>query len=250
MGSRGSEARRPRIGVTTYLADAGWGVWQRRAALVPELYLQAVASSGGVPVLLPPVGGDPAVLDVLDGLLLIGGVDVDPHLYGEEPHPTVIDAQPDRDAHEVAMFHAALDRSVPVLGVCRGAQLMAAVLGGTLHQHLPEVLGHERHRPDIAVFGTSTVTTKPGSLVAEILGPESKVPCYHHQGLRTVETPLEPTAWSDDGLVEAVELPGQLWVLGVQWHPEENPADLRLFAAHVEAARRRSADREGEDTQA
>ncbi len=242
MGSNGSERRRPRIGLTTYLAEASWGVWQRRAALVPEVYLDAVVLSGGVPLLLPPVGSDPGVLDVVDGLLLIGGVDVDPGMYGEEPHPTVVDSQPDRDAHEASMFRAALDRGVPVLGVCRGAQVMAAALGGTLHQHLPDVLGHHGHRPEPAVFGTSTVTTKPGSLVAKILGEESKVPCYHHQGLRTVETPLEPTAWADDGLVEAVELPGPGWVLGVQWHPEENPDDLRLFAAHVEAARSRQGD--------
>ena len=242
MASNGSELRRPLIGLTTYLSEAAWGVWQRRAALVPELYLDAVARSGGTPVLLPPVGSDPAVLDVLDGLVLIGGVDVDPGAYGEEPHPTVVLTQPERDAHETALFRAALDRGIPVLGVCRGAQVMTAALGGTLHQHLPDVLGHTGHCPDPAVFGTSTITTKAGSLVADILGEESKVPCYHHQGLRTVETPLVPTAWADDGLVEAVELPGPTWVLGVQWHPEENPDDLRLFAAHVEAARSRQGD--------
>ena len=240
MGSSGSESRRPRIGVTTSLSDASWGIWKRRVALVPEVYLDAVARSGGLPVLLPPVGSDPDVLDVLDGLLLIGGVDVEPAFYGEHPHPTVVETQPALDAHEAALFGAALDRGVAVLGVCRGAQLMAAALGGTLHQHLPDVLGHDGHRPDLAVFGTTGVITKPGSLVAEIIGEEATVPCYHHQGLRSVETPLEPTAWADDGLVEAVELPGTGWVLGVQWHPEENPDDLRLFAAHVEAARRRS----------
>lgn len=246
MGSNGSEPRRPRIGVTTYLADAAWGVWQRRAALVPEVYLDAVVQAGGVPLLLPPTGSDPDVLDIIDGLLLIGGVDVDPALYGEQPHPTVVDTQPARDAHEAALFRAALDRGVPVLGVCRGAQVMSAALGGTLHQHLPDVLGHDGHRPDPAVFGTTSVTTKPGSLVADILGAESKVPCYHHQGLRTVETPLVPTAWADDGLVEAVELPGPTWVLGVQWHPEENAHDLRLFTAHVEASRRLPTPIEGE----
>ena len=247
MGSNGSEPGRPRIGVTTYLADAAWGVWRRPAALVPRLYLDAVARSGGVPVLLPPVGSDPDVLDVLDGLVLIGGVDVDPGVYGEEPHSTVVVTQPERDAHEIALFRAALDRELPVLGVCRGAQLMTAALGGTLHQHLPDVLGHQGHCPDPAVFGTTTITTKSGSLVADILGKESKVPCYHHQGLRTVETPLEGTAWADDGLVEAVELPGPTWALGVQWHPEENAEDLRLFTAHVEAARHRLIRSEGDD---
>ncbi len=129
----------------------------------------------------------------------------------------------------------------PVLGVCRGAQLMTAALGGTLHQHLPDVLGHDGHRPEPGRrSGLPASITAPDSRVAEIIGGEAKVPCYHHQGLRTVQTPLVATAWADDGLVEAVELPGPRWVLGVQWHPEENPDDLRLFDAHVEAARRPS----------
>jgi gamma-glutamyl-gamma-aminobutyrate hydrolase PuuD len=235
---------RPRIGVSTYLEVASWGVWQRPAAIVPGVYLDAVVGSGGVPVLLPPVGTDASVLDVLDGLLLVGGADLDPSTYGAEPHPLTTGTRPDRDQHESVLLGGALDRDLPVLGVCRGSQMVVAALGGSLHQHVPEIVGHDGHRPEPAVFGTTTVHTREGSLAAQILGPESKVPCYHHQGLATVEPPLAPTAWSEDGLVEAVELATGGWLLGVQWHPEENPDDLRLFEAHVaEAARRAESHR-------
>lgn len=239
MASSASEPRRPRIGVSTYLETASWGVWSRPVALVPQVYLDAVVDSGGVPLLLPPLGTDESVVEMLDGLLLIGGADLEPGLYGAEPHSATGGTRPGRDAHEAALFRAALDRDVPVLGVCRGAQLMTAALGGSLHQHLPDLLGHEAHRPDLAVFGTTSIRTRSGTLVEEILGAETKVPCYHHQGLAAVETPLVPTAWADDGLVEAVELPGECWVLGVQWHPEENPDDLRLFEALIRVARER-----------
>lgn len=240
MGSSASEPTRPRIGLSTYLETASWGVWSRPAALVPHVYLDAVVRSGGVPLLLPPIGTDERVVDLLDGLLLIGGADLDPEMYGAERHPATSGTRPERDAHEARLFRVALDHGVPVLGVCRGAQLMTAALGGTLHQHLPDLLGHELHRPDPGVFGTTTVSTRPGTLAAEILGDEAKVPCYHHQGLAEVQTPLVPTAWAEDGLVEAVELPGAGWVLGVQWHPEENPDDLRLFEALARVARDRA----------
>lgn len=229
-------APRPRIGLSTYLETATWGVWTRPAAIVPRVYLDAVTRSGGQPLLIPPVATDEAVLDVLDGLLLIGGADVDPAFYHGVPHPETTQTRPERDSHEKRLFAGALDRGLPVLGVCRGAQLMTAALGGALHQHLPDLVGHTGHRPEAGVFGTSTVTTRPGSLAAEILGAETKVPCYHHQGLAEVRAPLEPTAWSEDGLVEAVELAGDSWALGVQWHPEEDPDDLSVFQALVRAA--------------
>jgi gamma-glutamyl-gamma-aminobutyrate hydrolase PuuD len=239
VGSSVSEPRRPRIGLSTYLETASWGVWDRPAALVPRVYLDAVVRAGGAPVLLPPVGTDESVVDLLDGLLLIGGADIDPEMYGDEPHPATSKTRPDRDTHEARLFHRALDNGVPVLGVCRGAQLMTTALGGTLHQHLPDLLGHHAHRPEPGVFGSTVVTTHPGTLAHDILGAETKVPCYHHQGLAAIETPLAATAWADDGLVEAVELPGTGWVLGVQWHPEENPEDLRLFEALTRVARER-----------
>lgn len=242
MASNVSEAhapaRRPRIGLTTYLETARWGVWNRPAALVPAVYVDAVTRAGGVPLLLPPAGTDEGVLDVLDGLLLIGGADLDPPGYGAAPHAATAGTRPDRDHHEKRLLAAALDRGTPVLGVCRGAQLMTVALGGSLHQHLPDLLGHTGHGPAPGSFGSTAVTTVAGSLVAGIVGERTQVPCHHHQGLDAVPTPLVATARAADGLVEAVELPGDSWVVGVQWHPEEDQTDLRLFEAFVAAAGR------------
>lgn len=237
MGSSGSDRARPRIGLTTYLEVARWGVWERPAALVPQVYLDAVVAAGGAPLLLPPIATDVSVLDVLDGLVVIGGADVDPGSYDAEPHPATRDTRPGRDSHELDLLHAAIARDLPVLGVCRGAQVLNVALGGTLVQHLPDVTGHEEHRPQPGVFGASRVTTEPDSLAARILGAETKVPCYHHQALDRIPEALCITARAEDGTVEAVEMSGSGWVLGVQWHPEENPDDIRLFEAHVQAAR-------------
>ncbi len=239
MASNASEPRRPLVGLTTYLETASWGAWSRPAVLVPCVYLDAVTRADAQPVLLPPVPSDVAVLEVLDGLVVIGGADVDPATYGAAPHPATEGTRPERDLHESRLLRGALERRLPVLAICRGAQMLAAVLGGRLHQHLPEVVGHEGHRPERGVFGTSRVTTEPGSLVARTLGPATTVPCHHHQGLAEVVDPLRATAWAEDGLVEAVEMEGA-WVLGVQWHPEENPDDLRVFDAHARAARQRT----------
>jgi putative glutamine amidotransferase len=246
--SSGSERRRPRIGLTTYLEDARWGVWEKPAALVPQVYLDAVAAAGGTVVLLPEVGGDTDVLDVVDGLMVIGGADVDPAGYGADAHPTT-QSRPDRDEHELNLLRAAIERGQPVLGVCRGAQLMNVLLGGTLEQHLPETVGHDRHRPAMAEFGACPVRVEPGTRVHDILGPEVKVPCYHHQGLDRIGDGLRPVAQADDGTVEAVESTGPEWFVGVQWHPEEDPGDLRLFQAHVEAARAYAARGDGRDSE-
>ena len=239
MASSASEHGRPRIGLSTYLEEAAWGTWSRPAAIVGRVYLDAVARAGGTPLLLPPVGTDESVVDALDGLMLIGGADITPSSYGAEPHPETVVTRPDRDEHERRLLTAALDRDLPVLGVCRGAQLLTVALGGAVRQHLPDELGHTGHRPSVGVFGKTRVTTAPGSLVAAILGEEVTVPCYHHQGLEGQGTRLVPTAWAEDGLVEAVELPGTRWVLGVQWHPEEDPDDLRLFEALTQVASER-----------
>lgn len=240
MSGRVSRGRRPRIGVTTYYKEATWGVWRKPAAIVPGVYVEAVAASGGAPLLLPPVGVDTDVLDVLDGLLVIGGADVDPAAYGAEPHPTTV-SEPIRDQPEIRLVRAALERRMPLLAVCRGMQLLNVALGGSLHQHLPEQIGHTDYQPQPGEFGRVEFATEPGSSIAGILGERAWSPCYHHQGVDRVADGLTVTARSADGLVQALEsVDATGWALGVQFHPEENPGDRRLFEAHVEAARRRA----------
>lgn len=236
-----SNDSRPRIGITTYLEPVVWGVWEREAAILPRVYLDAVANAGGVPLLLPPVGTDPAVLDVLDGLIVSGGCDVDPASYDATSHPETVDTRPGRDEHERVLIRGALDRGLPLLAVCRGLQMLNVTLGGTLHQHLPDLGAHDEHRPSPGVFGNIDVKIEPDSLTARVLGDRSSVRCHHHQGLDLVAPGLTVTARADDGIVEAAEADGHDFALGVQWHPEENAADARLFTALIDAARRRSA---------
>ena len=230
--------RRPRIGLTTYWQEAKWGVWERTAAIVPGKYIKSVVAAGGTPMLLPPVATDASVLDVLDGLIVIGGVDVDPANYGHQPHPRTA-AQPERDLHDMALAAAALERAVPLFAICRGAQVLNVQQGGTLNQHLPDVLpdAAEKYQPAPGVFGTEDFTTAQGSLAEQILGNQASAPCYHHQSLQEVAKGLEVTARASDGTVEIVEMPqARGWVLGTQFHPEENLEDIRLMQAFVQAA--------------
>ncbi|WP_410789847.1 gamma-glutamyl-gamma-aminobutyrate hydrolase family protein [Kribbella sp. C-35] len=235
MGSNASSRllRRPRIGITTYLERASWGIWNREAALVPQMYLDAVVAAGGVPLLLPPVGTDPSVLEILDGLVIAGGCDVDPGSYRATPHPETVDTRPGRDDHEAVLIRAALDRDLPLLAICRGLQMLNVTLGGTLHQHLPDVVAHDAHRPEPATFGAVEVKIEPSTLTARILGDRAEGSCYHHQALDIVAPGLKVTARAGDGTVEAAEVEGRDFALGVQWHPEENPEDLRLFTALI-----------------
>lgn len=230
-----SAPRPPRIGVTTYYKQASWGDWSRLAAIVPGVYVEAVVAAGGTPVLLPPRGLHPSVVEVLDGLLLIGGSDVDPSFYGAEPHPATR-PEPYRDEAEFPLVAWALEAGLPTLAVCRGAQVLNAALGGTLNQHLPELVGHTDYAPAPGQFGRAEFTTAPGSLVHALLGDRAWSPCYHHQGIETVAPGLCVTARSADGVVEALETTDDSWVLGVQFHPEENPEDPRLFDGLVAAA--------------
>ncbi len=233
---------RPRIGLTTYYTDATWGIWQGEAAIVPSAYLDGVTAAGGLPMLLPPHADDPVVLEALDGLVLLGGNDVDPPAYAAPAHRETV-SDPRRDAQEIGLVRAALDGGVPLLAVCRGIQVLNVALGGTLHQHLPDLLGHSDYRPAPAVFGHVTVRTEPGSRIASVLGESAAVRCYHHQAIDAVAPGLRVTARSADGLVQAVEPPGDAWAIGVQFHPEESPEDPRLFAAFVSAARERATRR-------
>lgn len=203
--------------------------------LVPRAYVRAVTAAGGRAVVLPPDDRDADVVRVLDGLVLAGGADVDPGRYGQPPAPRT-ESRPGRDAGELALLDAALTAGLPVLGVCRGMQLLVVACGGALHQHLPDVVGHDGHRPAPGVYGAHGVRFTPGSLAARVMAGVDRVDSYHHQAVADPGR-LAVTGWSDDGVVEAVEDPDRPFVLGVQWHPE-NAADARPITALVRAAAR------------
>jgi putative glutamine amidotransferase len=234
---------RPVIGITTYVEPASWAVWHDvPAALVPFAYVRQVTAAGGLPLLVPPLPeGTPeaevrALLGRLDGLILSGGADVEPSRYGAEPHANVQVPRPDRDGSELALAEASAAADLPVLGVCRGMQVMAVAAGGDLWQHLPDVIGSDLHAPGAGEYGHHEVRIDLDSRLGAILGERVDVATYHHQGVG--EHPgLNGTAWSDDGLLEAFEDTGASFRLGVQWHPEVGQ-DPRLFLALVEAATR------------
>ncbi len=236
-----SGSRRPVLGLTTYREQIQTGIWDVPAAYLPSDYFEGVIRAGGVPVLLPPQPVDPDVtasaLDSLHALVITGGYDLDPAAYGQQPHPTTDQPRTDRDAWELALLDGALQRGLPVLGICRGAQVLNVAFGGTLHQNLPDVIGHGGHRTGNGVFATLPVRTVPGTRLAGLLGEAARASCYHHQAIDKVGEALVVSAWDADGVVEALELPGDGFVLAVQWHPEQSLDDLRLFAAVVDAAR-------------
>lgn len=227
----------PVVGLTTYREDAAWGVWRQRADLLPTQYAAAVEATGGVPLLLPPLGRPGAadtVVSRLDGLVISGGADVDPGRYGAEPHERTAAWRPDRDAWELALLDAAAAARLPVLGVCRGMQVMAVHAGGELDQHTPDLVDHEQHSPGGDVFGTVAVTTLPGTYVAGLLGESLSVNCHHHQSVRS-HPGFVPAARAVDGTLEAMEAPGDRFCVAVQWHPE-TAGDVGLLAGLVRAA--------------
>lgn len=227
----------PLIGLTTYREQASWGVWQQRADVLPAQYAAAVEETGGVPLLLPPVGQEGAADSVvarLDGLVISGGADVDPDRYGADPHPRTSGWRADRDAWESALLDAAEAVGLPVLGVCRGMQVMAVHGGGTLDQHTPDLVGHEEHSPGGDQFGRIDVTTVPATRVAGLVGATLSVNCHHHQSVRD-HPGYRAAAHAADGTLEAMERPGDRFCLAVQWHPE-TAADAGLLAGLVRAA--------------
>ncbi|MET8978606.1 gamma-glutamyl-gamma-aminobutyrate hydrolase family protein [Streptomyces sp. NPDC004539] len=221
----------PLIGVSTYLEPvASWRVWEAEAALLPAAYPRLVQRAGGIAAMLPPDAPSRAAAAVarLDALVVSGGPDVDPALYGAEPDPRTDSPARERDAWESALIEAALSAGVPLLGICRGMQLLNVTLGGTLVQHM------DGHVKSPGVFGTHTVTPVPGTRYASLVPEAADVPTYHHQAVDRLAPGLVASAHAEDGTVEAVEL-SEGWVLGVQWHPEMGD-DLRVMRGLVEAA--------------
>jgi len=244
----------PVIGLCTALERARWAAWDQQAVLLPRNYVDAVQSAGGIALLLPP---DPAavadpdrLLDLVDGLLLAGGADMDPATYGAEPHPQTVGSVPERDAFELALAARAMERDLPFLGVCRGMQVMNVARGGTLNQHLPDDYGHEDHRRSLGSFDNADhdVRLAAGSLAArtaheELHGTKS----HHHQGVDRIGAGLTVSGWATiDDLPEALEIEENRFALGVQWHPEAD-ATSPLIAALVEEARAYRAEREQQE---
>jgi len=235
---------RPVIGICTSLTRATWGVWDRLSALLPLDYISAIQRAGGLAVMIPPDAHyeeDPGpVLDVIDGLILAGGNDVDPAEYGAQPHAETRNIVPQRDRSELALTRGAVERDMPVLGICRGMQVMNVAFGGTLTQHLPDEVGHEGHRANPGSFENSDheVRLTDGSLAALAAGEiVHNTKSHHHQGVDAVAEQFEVTGYSSlDGLPEAIEAPDCRFVLGVQWHPEADERS-RVIGALVAGAR-------------
>jgi putative glutamine amidotransferase len=229
---------RPIVGITSYAENARWGVWDAPAALIPLSYVRAVEAAGGRALLVPPsTEAVEETLDVLDGLLLSGGADLDPASYGAGAHPETNGVRPDRDRAELALLEGALARDMPVLAVCRGSQVLNVARGGDLVQHLPEVVGHEGHKQTPGVFAEHDVEVLPETKLHDVVGERAPVKSHHHQGYGQLGEGLREAARADDGTVEAIEDPSRRFALGVLWHPEEGE-DAALFEALVEEARR------------
>lgn len=223
---------RPLIGITCYVDHARWGVWETQAALLPYGYVVAVQRAGGRAVLLPPCDDTaPETVAALDGIIFSGGPDLDPALYGAEPEPDIIATRTQRDSSEVALMKAALESRTPLLGICRGMQLLNVVLGGDLDQDLPGIL----HLEQPGQLARHDVTIAPDCSLGRLLGERAPVHSHHHQGLRQLGAGLTAVAWAEDGVVEGIEVHKGSGI-GVMWHPEVSE-DRRLFEALVAEAR-------------
>jgi putative glutamine amidotransferase len=238
-----SEAR-PAVGISAALETARWGLWEARAALLSFSYITAIQRAGALAIMIPPDAeleeNPDEMLDRLDGLILSGGADVDPSSYGAEPHPATRGTVPERDRTEIALARRAIERDMPVLGICRGMQLMNIALGGTLRQHLPDLVGHEHHRQNPGSFENSDhdVRLEPGSLAARAAAEELHgTKSHHHQGVDALGEGFIVTGVSAiDDTPEAIELPSCRFALGVQWHPEADEQS-RVVSSLVEQAR-------------
>jgi gamma-glutamyl-gamma-aminobutyrate hydrolase PuuD len=238
-----SSVSRPVVGITTHVTPAKWSYWELEAALVPAQYVRAVERAGGRPLLVPPsTNGVEETLDAVDGLVFSGGADLDPEVYGQEPHEETFGVDSERDKAELALLTTALERDMPVLAICRGSQVLNVARGGNLHQHLPELVGHERHKHAPGVFGDHDVELVPATRLSRVLGDRAPVKSHHHQGFGRLGDGLIEAAHADDGTIEAVEDPSKRFALGVLWHPEAGE-DRKLFEALVAEAREYRASR-------
>jgi putative glutamine amidotransferase len=232
---------RPVIGICAAVESAQWAAWEVVVNLSPRNYSLSVNRAGGMALILPPddvlAEGPDEVLDMLDGLILAGGADIDPATYGARPHPETGTTWPERDRFELALGTRALERDMPVLGVCRGMEMLNVIRGGTLNQHIS---GLELHRHTPGVFSDHVVRLDPGSLAARVVGADrTEVKSAHHQGLDELGEGVVASGYADDGLVEAIELPDRTFAVGVLWHPEEDERS-RVVGALVEEARSRA----------
>ena len=231
---------KPVVGITTYLTKAAFGVWDLDAALVPADYVRAVTRAGGVPLLVPPGAEAPETLDAVDGLVFSGGSDLDPDLYGEQPHAETVGVVRERDDFELDLMREALARDMPILAICRGSQVLNVALGGDLEQHVPDRVGTDVHKDTPGVFAEHDVEVLAETRLSSILGDRHDVKSHHHQGYGELGSGLRVAARAPDGTVEALEDPARRFTLGVLWHPEAGE-DMALFETLVrEAAEYRS----------
>ncbi len=230
---------RPVIGICAAIESARWAAWEVEVNLSPRTYSLAVQRAGALALILPPddvVAESPdELLGMLDGLILAGGSDIDPASYGAQPHPETRGTRPERDRFEIALGTRVLERDMPVLGICRGMEMLNVIQGGTLNQHL----GLELHRHTPGVFADHGVRLDPGSLAQRVVGGDhTDVKSAHHQGLEELGEGVVASGYADDGIIEAVELPDRQFAVGVLWHPEEDERS-RVIGALVEEARAR-----------
>jgi putative glutamine amidotransferase len=227
---------RPVIGITTHFTQARWSYWDLEAALVPAAYVHAIDRAGGRPLLVPLMQeGVDETLAAVDGMVFPGGADLDPELYDQEPHDETFGVDPERDQAELTLLEEALARDMPVLAVCRGSQVLNIARGGDLQQHLPDVVGDERHKHTPGAFSDHDVTVEAGTRLASLVGERAPVKSHHHQGFGRIGEGLRVAARAEDGTIEAIEDPGLRFAVGVLWHPEAGD-DIKLFEELVRNA--------------
>lgn len=241
-----SKTGAPLIGLTTYRQRSQTGVWDVEAAFLPAEYFDAVSRAGGIAVLIPPqeidAAGAERIMSGLDGLIICGGRDVDPALYKQQPAEFTDEPDLKRDALELALFDVAIEKNIPFLAICRGQQVLNVKFGGTLFQHLPDVVGSNKYQLGNAEYTTAVIDVLPNNLLTKALKGEATVTgaLYHHQAIDQLGANLKVVATSEDGIIEGIQLAGDLdmhpFGLAVQWHPEHTPEDNRIFEAFIEAA--------------